>query len=720
MVTTERTWPARWCFHLAQAPVPAAAEIGGKAAGLYALVRAGLPVPDGFVIPCGALDDARLAAAIPAAARTLGDRLMVRSSATLEDAADAPFPGIFESVAGVLPDEVVAAAKHVIASASAPAAQLYAEALGVGGRPWEMAVIVQRQVEAPARGTVYSRWPGTASLIIEADLGDGHFSRAHVARSDLATQRCDPGFPLTGDERADLARLALIAEDAIAAGERGADIEWLWADGQPWLVQARAIARAARTEPVAPPVVAGEPIWVWDAVHNPDPLSPAQIGLVERVDAVAAAGAQRMRVIGGYLYYSRVSGDSRDSGADDSRDADAEARHQPPPDARQLREAWEITAGACDRVLAEIGESATLADCLRAYEIVARHHAGFSARAGHARAALVSAVAELGAGDPEATASRVIAAGAGHGELARAARAGDRKKLRALAAPLAGAWDVASPAFGEDPEALDRGVEALIRHAGGPPADSGQDALAALQIPVEPGHRERLEKLVAAATLAHDLAEDDDRWFFRAQVMVRRALLSLARRWSLARLDDVFWLPLGEVLDRDVAGRPPGHAEVTARAERARKKHAHQAQVGAPAVIAAQSHLSDEALGSAARGFPGLWRGHGTGGHARGRAIKLVENGQVAPDAADIAVVKTVTPGLALFAAGARGLVSEHGGLLGHGAALARQLGIPCVVGCRGVFAEINDGDGVAIDGRAGLVARIARADHIETSEPPP
>jgi pyruvate,water dikinase len=63
-----------------------------------------------------------------------------------------------------------------------------------------------------------------------------------------------------------------------------------------------------------------------------------------------------------------------------------------------------------------------------------------------------------------------------------------------------------------------------------------------------------------------------------------------------------------------------------------------------------------------------------------------------------------VIAGLALMVAGCAALVSETGGLLDHGAALARELGIPCVVGCRDAWSLLSDGMLVTVDGDGGLV----------------
>jgi pyruvate,water dikinase len=73
----------------------------------------------------------------------------------------------------------------------------------------------------------------------------------------------------------------------------------------------------------------------------------------------------------------------------------------------------------------------------------------------------------------------------------------------------------------------------------------------------------------------------------------------------------------------------------------------------------------------------------------------------------DVVVTRAVTPALAVLVAGCAALVSETGGLLDHGAALARELGIPCVVGCRDAWATLTDGMLVTVDGYGGVVTTI-------------
>ena len=46
----------------------------------------------------------------------------------------------------------------------------------------------------------------------------------------------------------------------------------------------------------------------------------------------------------------------------------------------------------------------------------------------------------------------------------------------------------------------------------------------------------------------------------------------------------------------------------------------------------------------------------------------------------------------------------EVGGLMTHGSVVAREYGIPAVLGVQGATDRIGDGDRVRVDGRQGLV----------------
>jgi pyruvate,water dikinase len=72
----------------------------------------------------------------------------------------------------------------------------------------------------------------------------------------------------------------------------------------------------------------------------------------------------------------------------------------------------------------------------------------------------------------------------------------------------------------------------------------------------------------------------------------------------------------------------------------------------------------------------------------------------------EIVVTRAVTPALAVIVVGCAAIISETGGLLDHGAAMARELGIPCVVGCRDAWSRLADGMIVTVED--GVVVPIA------------
>jgi pyruvate,water dikinase len=56
-----------------------------------------------------------------------------------------------------------------------------------------------------------------------------------------------------------------------------------------------------------------------------------------------------------------------------------------------------------------------------------------------------------------------------------------------------------------------------------------------------------------------------------------------------------------------------------------------------------------------------------------------------------------------------KGLVIERGGMLSHGAIIAREYGIPAVVGVEGATRRIRTGEQVRVDGDEGVVELTGR-----------
>jgi phosphohistidine swiveling domain-containing protein len=71
----------------------------------------------------------------------------------------------------------------------------------------------------------------------------------------------------------------------------------------------------------------------------------------------------------------------------------------------------------------------------------------------------------------------------------------------------------------------------------------------------------------------------------------------------------------------------------------------------------------------------------------------------------DILVTTTTTPAWTPFFPSLAGLVTETGGILSHAAVVAREYGLPAVVGAAGATAGIRDGVRIRIDGTAGTIS---------------
>ena len=153
--------------------------------------------------------------------------------------------------------------------------------------------------------------------------------------------------------------------------------------------------------------------------------------------------------------------------------------------------------------------------------------------------------------------------------------------------------------------------------------------------------------------------------------------------------DDAFWIPLEDLeqnhLDPD---------DVRRRASAARNAASRASQWAVPRTVGGPVEPPAIAL-----------RGIGTGSRVTGRIVRLATLAStVAIGSGDIVVTRAVTPALAVAVIGCAALVSETGGLLDHGASLARELGIPCVVGCHDAWSLLTDGMVVTVDGDAGSV----------------
>jgi pyruvate,water dikinase len=314
---------------------------GGKGANLGELTAAGFPVPPGFVVGAPAYAafcdggglrgriERRLAAVdvedtaeleraatevraeveaeplpAPLAATILdayerlagdetGAAVAVRSSATAEDTESASFAGMNETILNVRGGEAVLAAVRRCWSSLFGARTVYYRAKrGFGQADMDIAVAVQRQIEATRAGVMFTIDPAggaTDRLVIEAAFGLGESvvsgsvspDRYVVAKDGLATLRREvrrkeltiepvagggtATRELTGDEAG---RPALSDEEVTRIAELGVrieqhygapqDTEWaIDAGGAVWMLQSRPVTAAGGDGAAVPAEAAG-------------------------------------------------------------------------------------------------------------------------------------------------------------------------------------------------------------------------------------------------------------------------------------------------------------------------------------------------------------------------------------------------------------------------------------------------------------------------------
>jgi rifampicin phosphotransferase len=105
-----------------------------------------------------------------------------------------------------------------------------------------------------------------------------------------------------------------------------------------------------------------------------------------------------------------------------------------------------------------------------------------------------------------------------------------------------------------------------------------------------------------------------------------------------------------------------------------------------------------DALAVGAAGSPGTYTGPAK--------VVLSERdfGKVRPG--DVMVCPVTTPAWTLLFATAGALVTDAGGVLSHAAIVAREHGIPAVLGTSDLTTRVHDGDVITVDGTAGTVQR--------------
>lgn len=226
--------------------------------------------------------------------------------------------------------------------------------------------------------------------------------------------------------------------------------------------------------------------------------------------------------------------------------------------------------------------------------------------------------------------------------------------------------------------------------------------------------RERFELLLGAAQAGNVITEDHGFFIdFATGYRIRQVFLELGRRFVqggwLADAGDVVMLGADEVLEtagdrRELVGER--------REEMERFRFVHPPEIlGAAPPPAAQGdereRYARRFYGPSAAGLSGgeIRGAAGAPGRATGVARVVLDLGSASKlEPGDVLVTRTTSPAWTPLFAVAAAVVTDGGGALSHCAIVAREYGIPAVVGTVSATVEIADGQRIQVDGGRGVV----------------
>jgi pyruvate,water dikinase len=658
---------------------------GAKAANLARAKQGGFTVLDGFVVTVEGTrvfstqrarqvgrDLEKLLKKRWAALSHQGTRpLVVRSSSSAEDGHDSAMAGMFTSVLDVTTWAGFRTAMQTVVE-SARIIDLVDETETLA----PMAVLVQPQLDPDWGGVLFGIDPVTGRrdhLVVAAVPGrpDSLVSGAVEGHRYVLTHRArvvDKSVPSPGVPPAALRRLTKLAERAAEHFGGAQDVEWALRGDELIVLQARPVTAVADPRSATGPVLGPGPV----AETFPQPLSALEVDLwveplrVAIAEVLLLTGAASRRslakspvvtTVGG-----RVAADLRLLGAFPDRKTFFE-RIDPRPPALRLGAAWRtgrlraalpsIATSLVDRVdedLAAVPDLATLSST----ELVELLHRSRQALVSlHAHEVMFGLLA-----DEEYT---VTAASLGLRHLAAARTEGfdDDAIVRMRPEVLA----LVPPSISRR-VTLPETPASLLRSHDGDPALPQREAL-------------RLRA----------------RW---VQELSARAVHELAARLrSNGRLPDaehVQLLTFAELETAATLGAVPSDV-----AER-------QALAG-PSLPAAFRLAADGSV-VVYRSRRKTAGGEGTGASA-GRAEGVVHGGDGVPRRGEVLVVSTLDPDLATLLPRLAALVSETGSVLSHLAIMAREYGVPAVVGVPDAVARFPAGSRVSVDGTTGEVKLV-------------
>jgi pyruvate,water dikinase len=276
----------------------------------------------------------------------------------------------------------------------------------------------------------------------------------------------------------------------------------------------------------------------------------------------------------------------------------------------------------------------------------------------------------------------------------------------------AGSWGLGYPTWQEDPASPLRLVRRILEERPEPPEQALREGARRREAVIR-GVEERLGNDAVRVARFRKLAEPlayyipirEARAYWQLVLTgVMRALLlargrSLVQRGVLDQPDDVFYL-MPEEIESAVNGNA---ADVSSRIEERKTEWEFWSRRCPPEFIGGGGDTESRRVGDVrAEVIRGVAASRGLV-TARARVIADIGDADRLQPGEVLVCAMSSPPWTPLFAIAAA-VVTDSGGILSHPAIVAREYGIPCVVGTRVGTQAIRDGDVITVDGEQGTV----------------
>jgi rifampicin phosphotransferase len=262
--------------------------------------------------------------------------------------------------------------------------------------------------------------------------------------------------------------------------------------------------------------------------------------------------------------------------------------------------------------------------------------------------------------------------------------------------------ELAQPRWHEAPQELDKLVRGAQKreHA---PAAIDVDKIAT-EAKLAGPFRDQLAAKVTRLRTYLGLREAGKHYLLMGYAVIRRALVELDRRFGLN--GGIWFLTPGDLPDL-IAGR-----DLSSKIAAARKLRQTELSLEVPPVL-----FSDDldAIGRPLPEPPGGDKLQGvalSAGVAEGPALVLTEPTAAPPgEGGYILVCPSTDPAWVPLFVRAKALVMETGGVLSHGAIVAREFGLPAVAGLPGATQRLKTGQVLRVDGGKGTVTVVGEGE---------